>query len=128
VKTSIIDSSAFMGKIFVYIEIAVDTVAGDTAKRIIFTEIAEVNTDSAKFACAVDILDFRNMVNAISNFLKMKDKVEGPMFYTVNEELKMIFRREEGLKMTDVKGQNFLIETRWVDSFRGFLQNLGLGI
>jgi hypothetical protein len=50
------------------------------------------------------------------------------MFYTVNEELKMIFRREEGLKMTDVKGQNFLIETRWVDSFRGFLQNLGLGI
>lgn len=105
------------------LERAIDVTNADTASRIAFREINYPLFEKERYFIAyVDMLDYRYMINAVKNFISLKSKVEMPMFYRVNDELRMVFRGDSGLTLEDSLGSGYFVPADSVECFWEFLE------
>lgn len=105
------------------LERAIDVTNADTACRLSFKEIEyPISEKYVYFNANVDMLDYRYMINAVRNFISMKGKVDMPMFYRVNDELRMVFRGDSGLTLEDSPGNGYFVPADSVEYFWEFLE------
>jgi hypothetical protein len=109
------------------LERAIDVTNADTAEQIHFEEIQfPKQRKSQYFQAVVDMLDYQNMVNAVKNFISMKDRVDGPLFYSVNDDLQMVCRADSGLTLKNPHKITYSVPDDSIKNFLDFLDELNL--
>jgi len=104
---------------------AIDISHQDTAWQIMLSEIEYPGNPKDKyFRAPIDGINYQYCINAIMNFQRQAPKVEIPMFYDVNEKLKMTFYSDSGLVLTDSADTDYFIPLDAVSGFTEFIDHL----